>query len=101
MLFTLRDIAAGEEILYDYMFAPEHPDDVIPCDCGAPKCRGTLNIQVPNRGTAAAAGAGGGRAAAGGGGGGGGGGWGGAGGGGGGGGGIGPSALNRVSARAW
>ena len=48
VLFTTRDIAAGEELLYDYMFAPERPDDCIPCHCGAPKCRGTLNIQVPH-----------------------------------------------------
>ena len=31
----------GEEITYDYKFPIE--DDKIPCLCGAPNCRGTLN----------------------------------------------------------
>jgi len=38
VLFALRDIAAGEEIFYDYMFAPEHPDDIIPCEAGSYTC---------------------------------------------------------------
>ena len=41
MLYTKRDVAAGEELSYDYKFELE--DEKIPCDCGAATCRGSLN----------------------------------------------------------
>eukprot|EP01102_Stenamoeba_stenopodia_P019683 TRINITY_DN748_c0_g1_i1.p1 TRINITY_DN748_c0_g1~~TRINITY_DN748_c0_g1_i1.p1 ORF type:complete len:279 (+),score=31.78 TRINITY_DN748_c0_g1_i1:262-1098(+) len=36
-----KDIAALEELLYDYKFPIE--DEKIPCHCKAPNCRGTMN----------------------------------------------------------
>jgi SET domain-containing protein len=47
-IHALRDIAAGEELLYDYWYVTD--DDytledlrrIYPCRCGAPDCRGTL-----------------------------------------------------------
>jgi SET domain-containing protein len=45
---ALRDIAAGEEIAYDYWYTTDGGytlDDlrrIYPCRCGAPSCRGTL-----------------------------------------------------------
>ena len=41
VIYSKRDIKLGEEITYDYKFPIE--DDKIPCLCGAPNCRGTLN----------------------------------------------------------
>lgn len=41
VIYSKRDIAMGEEITYDYKFPIE--DEKIPCLCGAPNCRGTLN----------------------------------------------------------
>ena len=41
VIYSKRDIALGEEITYDYKFPIE--DEKIPCLCGAPNCRGTLN----------------------------------------------------------
>lgn len=41
VIYSKRDIAMGEEITYDYKFPIE--DEKIPCLCGAPMCRGTLN----------------------------------------------------------
>jgi len=40
-----RDIRPGEELTVDYCFAP----DVVrvPCVCGAPRCRGTINLLRP------------------------------------------------------
>jgi len=39
-LFALRDIAAGEELVWDYnLYDDEAP---APCHCGSPKCRGTM-----------------------------------------------------------
>ncbi len=38
-IVAARDIAAGEEITYDYEFAVEH---AIPCHCGAGSCRGLI-----------------------------------------------------------
>ncbi len=40
-IYSKRLIRAGEEITYDYQFPSE--EDKIPCRCGAPSCRGTLN----------------------------------------------------------
>ena len=42
IFFALRDIAPGEEITMDYENS-YHPDDY-PCRCGAPDCRGTINL---------------------------------------------------------
>ena len=39
-IIALRDIAAGEELTYDYCLYDG--DDASPCSCGAAKCRGTL-----------------------------------------------------------
>jgi len=45
---ALRDIAAGEEIFYDYWYMTDDAyslEDlcrIYPCRCGAPGCRGTL-----------------------------------------------------------
>ena len=41
VIYSKRDIELGEEITYDYKFPIE--DEKIPCLCGAPNCRGTLN----------------------------------------------------------
>lgn len=39
-LFALRDIAAGEELVWDYnLYDDEAP---APCSCGAANCRGTM-----------------------------------------------------------
>ncbi|CAH2079471.1 unnamed protein product [Thlaspi arvense] len=40
-IYAKRHIDAGEEISYNYKFPLE--DNKIPCNCGAPKCRGSLN----------------------------------------------------------
>ncbi len=48
---ALRDIAAGEELLYDYNLT-RHTEDSgdlalrYACHCGAPTCRGTMLAQV-------------------------------------------------------
>jgi SET domain-containing protein len=39
-IFALRDIAAGEELVWDYNLYDD--DDPAPCHCGSPKCRGTM-----------------------------------------------------------
>ncbi len=43
LYFSLRDIAAGEELFIDYRFGwdVEH----VPCKCGALTCRGLINIK--------------------------------------------------------
>ena len=41
VIFAKTPIRAGDEITYDYKFPLE--DEKIPCFCGAPTCRGTLN----------------------------------------------------------
>lgn len=38
-LVAIRDIAAGEELTYDYAFAVEY---AIPCRCGTAACRGMI-----------------------------------------------------------
>lgn len=40
---SLRDIAAGEELLLDYKVRGDI--EPIPCHCGAPSCRGFLNVE--------------------------------------------------------
>jgi len=39
-IFAIRDIAAGEELLWDYNLYDD--EDPAPCYCGSPKCRGTM-----------------------------------------------------------
>ena len=41
VVFSLRDIKAGEEITYDYKFPVE--DGSLKCSCGAPNCIGRMN----------------------------------------------------------
>jgi len=39
-IFAIRNIAAGEELVWDYnLYDDEEP---APCYCGSPKCRGTM-----------------------------------------------------------
>lgn len=40
VIFTMRDVAAGEELTYDYRFSG---DEVLTCNCGAQACRGRVN----------------------------------------------------------
>jgi uncharacterized protein len=44
---TIRDVAAGEELAYDYAYVLEERHTPaakkrFPCHCGAPECRGTI-----------------------------------------------------------
>jgi uncharacterized protein len=39
-ILALRDIGAGEELVWDYNLYDD--DDPAPCHCGSPKCRGTM-----------------------------------------------------------
>lgn len=41
VIYSKQQIAENEEITYDYKFPIE--ENKIPCLCGAPTCRGTLN----------------------------------------------------------
>ena len=41
-IIALRDIAAGEELTYDYNLYDGDEDDKSPCSCGSSNCRGTL-----------------------------------------------------------
>ena len=41
VVFANRDIAAGEEVTYDYKFPVE--DGSLRCTCGAPNCIGRMN----------------------------------------------------------
>jgi SET domain-containing protein len=41
-IIALRDIAAGEELTYDYNIYDAEPGENYPCHCGATVCRGTL-----------------------------------------------------------
>jgi uncharacterized protein len=42
LLYSGRQIKRGEELAYDYKFDAEAR--TIPCSCGSPKCRGTINM---------------------------------------------------------
>jgi len=44
MLVALRDIAAGEELTYDYSTTMAEGEDgwTLACSCGSPRCRGTV-----------------------------------------------------------
>ena len=41
-IVAMRDIAAGEEITYDYAMSDGSPYDEFVCCCGAPACRGNV-----------------------------------------------------------
>jgi uncharacterized protein len=46
-IYALKDIARGEELVYDYHFILEEPHNaankkLYPCFCGTEKCRGTM-----------------------------------------------------------
>jgi hypothetical protein len=43
VLMAMRDIAAGEEITFDYAMADGDGYDVFPCACSAPSCRGQVS----------------------------------------------------------
>lgn len=42
IIFALTDIQPGEEISYNYMFSAD--GDKVPCLCGAPNCKGFMNV---------------------------------------------------------
>lgn len=39
---AIRDIKAGEEVVFDYATAEDDPEWTVECLCGSAKCRGTL-----------------------------------------------------------
>lgn len=41
-IVAIRDIAAGEELTYDYNIYDAEPGEDASCRCGAPNCRGTM-----------------------------------------------------------
>ena len=41
-IIAARDIAAGEELTYDYNLYDGDLDDPSPCSCGAHNCRGSM-----------------------------------------------------------
>jgi SET domain-containing protein len=51
---ALRDIAAGEELTYDYCLYDGGPDEAL-CNCGARNCRGTMYSKAEIRRRKAAA----------------------------------------------
>jgi len=51
MVIATRDVKALEEITYDYQFPLENNLDArIPCNCGAVRCRGFMNWDLPEKG---------------------------------------------------
>jgi uncharacterized protein len=42
LYMSLRDIKPGEELTIDYRF--DRKVEKVPCRCGSPKCRGTINL---------------------------------------------------------
>ncbi len=42
IVVAMRDIAAGEELTYDYAMSDASDYDEFPCRCGAATCRGTV-----------------------------------------------------------
>ncbi|AQK91048.1 Histone-lysine N-methyltransferase ATX3 [Zea mays] len=44
ILIAKRDVSAGEELTYNYLFDPDESEDCkVPCLCKAPNCRGYMN----------------------------------------------------------
>src|SRR5437899_6192930 len=43
LYMSTRTIAPGEELTADYHFSTDIEE--VPCRCGSPKCRGTINLQ--------------------------------------------------------
>jgi hypothetical protein len=43
LVYALRRILPGEELLYDYSFSPEEAP--VACKCKSACCRGTINYQ--------------------------------------------------------
>ena len=43
IIFALRNVHRGEELVYDYKMAEEPAEDKITCCCAAHNCRGTMN----------------------------------------------------------
>ena len=43
VLIAMDYIRPGEEITYDYKFSFEEGEEKVPCLCGAPNCRGSMN----------------------------------------------------------
>ncbi|CAN0889717.1 Histone-lysine N-methyltransferase ATX3 [Linum grandiflorum] len=44
VLIAKRDISAGSELMYDYLFATDEPEEQkVPCLCGTPGCRKFMN----------------------------------------------------------
>lgn len=41
-LVAIRDIAAGEELFFDYATTLDEDDWTMPCRCGVPSCRGVV-----------------------------------------------------------
>ena len=50
-VIATRDIAAGEELVYEYNLYDSDLDDACDCYCGAPQCRGTMfsDLEVKRR----------------------------------------------------
>ena len=44
-LVAMRDIQIGEEVCFDYAMSDTMPYDEFECLCGAPNCRGTINVK--------------------------------------------------------
>ena len=43
LYYAKKNIKKGEELTIDYEF--DKKDDKVPCKCGSPKCRGTINLK--------------------------------------------------------
>ena len=50
-VIATRDIAAGEELVYEYNLYDSDLEDTCDCYCGAPQCRGTMfsDLEVKRR----------------------------------------------------